>query len=248
MSYKIRVKIELFESQESPEGEISNPAPGVYEQVVSQEMGESIDGCEEQLIPLMYAAMRASLASHWSQSSQRAAEALQGEDESVVAKAYRVDSKMGRIEFTAYFVESATGLQGMLPPLKGKDRYKSQGYKEIGLVYRTTEKSYKKSSRLLNRVRHQEEATSARTLRDNSEAEGQALQAAIQEKAEAILDAHQFSAEGTPREGADQYRAQPFQKLTKATTKVKEAIAGAAPDSEWAKKMKKNRFPYENPE
>lgn len=248
MSYKIRVKIELCESQESAEAEISNPASGVYEQVVSQEMGESIDGCEEQLMPLMYAAMRASLGSHWSESSKRVAEALQVEGESLVEKEYRVDSEMGRIEFTAYFVEKPEGLQGMLPPLKGKDRYKSQGYKEIGLVHGTTEKSYHKSSRLLNRIRHQEGATPARTLRDNSAAEGQALQEAMKERAEAILAAHQFSAEGTPSESAEQYREQSFQKLTKATNKVKEAIAEAAPDEEWAKKMKKNKVPYEKPE
>ena len=248
MNYKIRVKIELVESNESPEGGITNPSSGVYEQVLSQEMGENIDGCEEKFMPLMYAAMRESLGCHWSQSSKKVAEGLQGEGESLVEKEYRVDSEMGRIEFRTYYVESPEGLQGMLPPLKGKDRYKTQGYKEIGLVHGTTEKSYNKSSRLLNRMRHQEGATPARTLRDNSEAEGQALQQAMNEKAESILGAHQFTPEGMPKEDADRYREQSFQKLTKATNKVKEAIAQAAPDEEWAEKMKKNKVPYEKAE
>ena len=248
MSYKMRVKIEFVECAESPGEEIENPIPGVYEQIVSQEIGESIDGCEGQFMPLVYEAMRGSMAEHWSRSSKKVAEALQEEGESLVEKAYRVDSEMGRIEFTAYYVEGSAGEKGMLPPLKGKDRYKSCGYKEIGLVHGAVEKSYKKSSQLLNRVRHQKGATPARTLRDNSEAEGQSLQKAISEQTQAIVAAHQFTEKGVPTKDIERYQEQSFQKLSKSTKKVKDAIAQSAPDEEWVKKMKQNKVPYENPE
>jgi hypothetical protein len=39
--------------------------------------------------------------------------------------------------------------------LQGEEKYCTEGFKEIGLIYGATEESYRKTSALLNRIRHQ---------------------------------------------------------------------------------------------
>ncbi len=246
MNYRIRVKIEMSECNDAQSEHMTNPAAGIYEQVISREVGESIDDCEQKLLVMSYEAMRASLSVHLSQASQKAAEQLRGAGEDVISKQYRVDGEVGRIEFEAYYVDRVAGLQGMLPILKGKDRYKSQGFKEVALGHGTIENSYNKSSSQLNRIRHQAGATPARTLRDNSEAEGQALQQALSEQTKETLKAHQFNPDGKPTDPVDRYRHRKLQTLPTQT--VKEAIAQIAPDKQWQTKMANNKVPYEKPE
>jgi hypothetical protein len=61
-------------------------------------------------------------------------------------------------------------------------------------VYGTTEESYRKATTLVNRVRYQEDATPSRTLRDNTEHEG-----------ERIMQQHGFTSEGLPIENTADY-------------------------------------------
>ena len=248
MGYKIRVKIEIIESNDETGEAQANPKPGMYEQVLRTEMSENLDECEQNLLKLSYEAMRASLATHMSEASQKAAERVRGEGQAVVGKEYRVDGEVGRIEFIAYYVETASGFEGIMPILKGKDRYKRQGFKEIALVHGTTENAYAKSSRMIKRIRHQEGATPARTLRDNSEVEGQAVQQAMREQTQELLERHQFTVEGEPKDLAaiGQYSQQDLQQLPKDV--VEAAIAEAAPTCDWQAKMRKNKVPYEKPE
>ena len=53
---------------------------------------------------------------------------------------------------------------------KGKD-YQTCGIKEIGLIYGNTEESYRKTTALMNRVRHQEEVPQGRRLCEVTERE-----------------------------------------------------------------------------
>ena len=248
MNYKMRIQVEIEECDESPSENMLKEGKGIYTQVVSQEIGESINGCEGIMMGLMYEALRETLANHLSETSKEVAERQKEEEEEIIKKAYRVDSEVGRIEFDAYYIERGGVFIGMMPALKGKEWYKTQGYKEIGLVHGTTEKSYKKSSDLLNRIRHQEGATPTRTLRDNSVAEGQSIQKKIHEMSQEILAEHRFSELGIPSEEVEQYSEQSFQKWSEEEQKVEDVIAQAAPEAEWIEKMKKNEVPYENPE
>ncbi len=95
MSYRIRVKIEMSECSDTQSEDISNPEAGIYEQVISQEVGESIDECEQKLLVMNYEAIRASLSAHLSQASQKVAEQLRAEGEEVISKQYRVDGESG---------------------------------------------------------------------------------------------------------------------------------------------------------
>ena len=51
-------------------------------------------------------------------------------------------------------------------PLQGEEKYCTEGFKEIALIYGVTEDSYRKTSNWFNRIRHQEVGgTPSRTVR-----------------------------------------------------------------------------------
>ena len=65
------------------------------------------------------------------------------------------------------------------------------------MIYGTTEESFRKTSQLINRVRHQEEGgTPSRTLKDSTEKEGMELQKHFEEKTQAIFEENGFTSEG----------------------------------------------------
>lgn len=57
--------------------------------------------------------------------------------------------------------------------LKGIEFYRTAGFKEIAVIYGDTEKSYRKTTKPINRIRHQkQEGTPSRTLHESTEREG----------------------------------------------------------------------------
>jgi hypothetical protein len=72
----------------------------------------------------------------------------------------------------------------MFAPLHGKQLYRTRGFKELALCLGVVERSYRKTAGLINRVRHQPGATSARTLQEVAEAEGARVQEALLATAE----------------------------------------------------------------
>ena len=88
---------------------------------------------------------------------------------------------MGRLEFLMYDLLDVSGIEeevirqhkDLFPRLAGKKWYRTRGFKELAYVHGTPHQSYRKTSRWLNRVRHQSGATSARTLQDSTEAQGE---------------------------------------------------------------------------
>ena len=76
--------------------------------------------------------------------------------------------RFGRITFDSYWVEqmeeeSDDTAGTPFPALHAKGWYRTTGFKEIAMVYGTTEESYRKTSNLINRARHQQDATPSRT-------------------------------------------------------------------------------------
>lgn len=88
-------------------------------------------------------------------------------------------------------------------PLHGKQHYLTRGFKELAFAYGVVEGSYRKTARWLNRVRHQADATPARTLQEITEAEGARVQQALVARSEVALSAAEGAeAPATPgREG-----------------------------------------------
>ena len=84
-------------------------------------------------------------------------------------------------------------------PLQGEAKYCTEGFKEIALIYGATEESYRKTSALLGRVRHQAQGgTPSRTIQALSEHEGFMLEAHLEQKVLSIFQDHHFTPQGAP--------------------------------------------------
>jgi len=122
-----------------------------------------------------YEAVQDALAHHLSAVSRQYALEVAGSLEQCQVKPYRVDGEVGRITFDCYWVEPTNRpdiAPSPFPALHAQEWYRTAGFKEIALAYSTTEESYRQAADLINRVRHQPDATPSRTLRENTEAEG----------------------------------------------------------------------------
>jgi len=161
-----------------------------------------------------------------------------------------VDGEVGRFSFTTYRVESEEGrtlynsASELFAPLQGKEWYKTRGFKELAFVYGSIEESYRKTSKLINRVRHQPEATPAHTVQEQSEAEGTRIAAALSEKASQILHSHKFTAQAVPRDEAVDSGPEEKQLVPVAT--VAKAIERCAKgDAELTAQIAANPLGYE---
>ena len=144
----------------------------------------------------------------------------------------------------------------VFPPQRGKEWYRTEGFKEIAFIQGTTEQSYRKTSALINRIRYQPEATSARTLQDNSEREGERILEQFNTQSQQILSEHKFSSEGFPQEPC-LYQKQSPQLLEEAVVHpaleicyqdlLKQELKIAVAPETLLTQMKSNPVGYENP-
>lgn len=116
---------------------------------------------------------------------------------------YRVDGEVGRVEFPTYCVCQADATvydtaREVFPPLGCWERYETSGFKELALIRGVTEQSYPKTAKWLNRIRHQERATGATTLRASVEREGKKLREAFDRTTAEILHREAFDETGQP--------------------------------------------------
>jgi len=74
-----------------------------------------------------------------------------------------------------------------LPKLESLELYLSEGFKEVAMMYGTTEMSYRKAAKLINRIRYQASATKARTLQEQTEKEGQKIAKELSKQSNEIL-------------------------------------------------------------
>jgi hypothetical protein len=82
-------------------------------------------------------------------------------------------------------------------PLQGEAKSRTEGFKELVLIYGTTEESFRKPAALINRVRHQAKGgTPSRTIRDHAEHEGSKMQAHLEQTTRTILHENGFTEAG----------------------------------------------------
>jgi hypothetical protein len=105
-----------------------------------------------------------------------------------------VEGEIGRFSLETYHKENAYGevlyntSREFFFPLQGEEKYCTEGFKEIALIYGATDESYRKTSALLNRIRHQEDVgTPFRTVREAVEHEGTLLHEYLEKKTSAIF-------------------------------------------------------------
>ncbi len=133
----------------------------------------------------------------------------------------------------------------IFPEQKGKEIYKTSGYKEISIIYGATENSYRQTASLINRVRHQEGATPVRTVADNTEREGEKLIDFIGQKAKNILAENNFTQAGEPEHNTAEYNDGNIK--LKRDEEIDKAIEGCDFSEEEKAETMKNPVCYELP-
>ena len=249
-NYKVEVRVEIEECADITSDGPRKEDVGAFEWVVLAEQAHSINECEQIVLQTTHDALRDAFAHHLSSVSRQYALEVAGSLEKCEVKPYRVDGEIGRITFDTYWVEQreeeGDDTAGTpFPALRAKEWYRTTGFKELALVYGSTEKSYRKTSDLINRVRHQEDATPSRTLRENTEREGRQIMAHVEQRAIEILHEHSFTTDGVPTDTAVDRSEQALDTLPSA--QVERAIQGCAPEPEWVEEMTNNPVAYEDP-
>ncbi len=157
---------------------------------------------------------------------------------------------MGRFSFTSHGVQQGSTLRHrtsrwFFPALQAKEWYRTRGFKEVAFLHGVVEGSYRKTSRLINRMRHQteEEGTPPRTLCDGSESEGTHILAHVEARTEQILAHHGVDGQGSAVEEMETASAS-----TRLSSEAIQAALEACELSEEKKEeMADNPVPYEEP-
>ena len=246
-NYKVKVQVEIAACGDDIDDAPTRSGVGAFEYVISAEQAHSIDACEQRLLQTNYAALRDALAHHLEAVSRQYALEAAGSLAGCEVKLYRVDGEVGRITFDTYWIEEMAGDKAkcVFPTLHAQEWYRTTGFKELAMVHGSVEKSYRKTTALINRVRHQEGATPSRTLRENTESEGQQLMAYIERQATTVLQEHGFTPDGTPTQAAANHSRQTL--VTLPPEQVALAVQACAPEPEWVAEMQSNPVLYEDP-
>ncbi len=172
----------------------------------------SIDQCERAVLETSYPALREVIVSHFSEMSRKGALEMDIEGELIVnVQPYKVHGEVGRFDFTTLRIVNGDEVLfdtscDLFPNLRSNEFYRTIGFKELTILYGDIENSFRKTSELINRIRHPEEGgTPHRTLRDNTEKEGSELAEAIESKAKAILANNGFTEAGVYEGENEQY-------------------------------------------
>ena len=164
---------------------------------------------------------------------------------------YKVDGEVGRFTFFTHSIWAAVDVQyntgrDIFLCLHGKEYYRTTGFKEIALIYGDTDKSYRKTTRLINRIRYQEQdGTPSRTLHEVTEREGTALLEHITRKSEQILSHHGFEETGIYRgENPEYTQSVP---VVLAQEKVDDALSTCTEGCSFSDGYIENPIDYEDP-
>ena len=207
-NYEIKIQVDIRTTEQDVTPDARPSDDGSFRIVIGRESGQSINQCERALLAVNYPAIREALSRHLSEVSKQEAEAYRPGVLKKNTHPYPVDGEIGRFSFETY---SRVNLydevlyntsREFFSPLQGEEKYQTEGFKEIALMYGTTEESFRKTSLLINRIRHQEEGgTPFRTMREVTEHEGRLLQEHLEQKTSRIFQENGFMPEGYP-EGA----------------------------------------------
>lgn len=131
-------------------------------------------------------------------------------------------------------------------PLQGEEKYRTEGFKEIALIYGTAEASFRKTAALINRIRHQEEGgTPFRTMRETTECEGTLLQEHLEEKASLIFQENGYTPEGHPQ---DIILATESLDSSLSAEELKELLVDSDLSEAWTADILSNPVAYEDPQ
>jgi hypothetical protein len=82
--------------------------------------------------------------------------------------------------------------------LRGKEYYRTVGFKELAYIYGDTNQSFRKTAELINRFRYQQQdGTPSRTLQESTEREGQQILDYVKDQSNRILEKKGVFKDGT---------------------------------------------------
>lgn len=250
MTCEIIIKIEIVENKKNVKREES------YSIAISQEDAKNLDKCEKALMEANSKASRRFLNSHFSQVSKEKALEYGKESEIFPNKTeYRVESEAGRYSFTTHHVKKQrkkiyNTAQEFFPAIYGKERYKTQGFRELMFIHGVTKNSYRKTSELLNRIRYQQQGdgTPYRSLQEYTETEGQKIIQATEKKCMSILQEKEFNLDNLPSGPKIKPNQIPIESSLLDNTKVEEALIECEKEIGDYYDLVENPIPYEDPE
>jgi len=124
---------------------------------------------------------------------------------------YDVDGEAGRFHFTTHrVVDDGKSVfdtsKELFPTLRGKEYYRTVGFKEIAYIYGDTNESFRKTAELINRFRYQQQdGTPSRTLQESTEREGQQILDYVKDQSNRILQLNDFSEDGAYQGSSIEY-------------------------------------------
>jgi hypothetical protein len=162
-----------------------------------------------------------------------------------------VDGEVGRITFGCHrVVQDGSVLldtsRQVYPALTGKQWYRTVGFKELAIVRGALGTSYRQTTQMLNRLRHQPQATPLRTLQDAVEAEGLAAATALDDEDEARNVVRDAGIDAETLAPVQEHRPCSHQHLD--STVVEAALRAVAPDPGTLEAMRTNPVSYEDPQ
>ena len=202
--YKVKINVELVECNEAVSDTPTEQRDGSFSMVISEKDAVSIDKCEQSVLKTAYPTIRSALSGHLAEISKKKAREMSKAGGQVVqnSRPYKVDGEVGRFTFLTHSILNDTDMQyntgrDIFLYLHGKEYYRTAGFNEIALIYGDTDKSYRKTALLINRIRYQKkDGTPSRTLHEVTEREGAALLEYITGKSGQILSDHGFEKTG----------------------------------------------------
>jgi len=158
-----------------------------------------------------------------------------------------VDGEVGRFVFETHGLSNGDRIKRntadeLFTPLKAREFYKTTGFKDISMIYGDVEKSYRKTTKLINRIRHQENGgTPSRTLHENTEKEGSDLLDHIMKKSKSILTENEMRQDGKMECVGDR-------PVLISEEEVAKAIVSCREDCRYPDNLSHNPVAYEAPE
>ncbi len=133
------------------------------------------------------------------------------------------------------------------PPLQGEEKYRTQGFNEIALIYGVSELSFRKTADLINKIRYQKEnGTPYRTIRDITNSEGAKIQKIIDEKSKKIIKDNGLNHKIKNKQEACDSFVQMSSEINKQ--ELFEVVECLSIKESLKSKILKNPVPYINPE
>ncbi len=168
-------------------------------------------------------------------------------DIKVEEKYFRVDGEAGRFTFKIY--NNRNPEDNLFPALKGKEFYKTIGFKELAYYQGSCDKSYRKTTELLNRVRYQEEGgTPYRTVNSGVRQEARSINEKISKKTDEILQKNNFTDRACPKEEISK-KNNTFHKTEKVKIQNKlNELKAELPDKKLSEILTIGNVKFEDPE